>query len=165
MSQFLEMSRNLDLYSPDYENLIVTEVLNTESHQSGMKDFCKPYKVCNLITEPTCYKNPENLSGIELLLINCPPSFQNLCIIETPLYDFHKMIVTVMKLTFEKLKRNVTPYTNFKSFSNDTFREYQWKTLIHVAIIWKNFLTFGSVLLTTLLIRRKSIHKETMPLL
>ena len=43
--------------------------------------------------------------------------------IETSLSDFHKMTVTVMKTTFEKLKPNIIHYRNYRKFSNDKFRE------------------------------------------
>ena len=96
---------------------------DTEPHRSDMKDdFCKSYKLSNLIKEPTCYKNPENPSCIDLILTNYPRSFQNSSVIETGQSYFHKMTVTVTKLTFQKFKPKVTLYKNFKKFSSDTFR-------------------------------------------
>ena len=52
--------------------------------------------------EPTCFKNPENLTCIDLMLTNLYRSFHNSCAIETRLSDFHKMIVTVLKSYFHK---------------------------------------------------------------
>ena len=69
-----------------------------------------------------CYKNPENPSCIDLILTN-NPSFQNSGVIETGLFDFHKMTVTVMKTTSEKLKPNIIHYRDYRKFSNDKFRE------------------------------------------
>ena len=43
--------------------------------------------------------------------------------IKTGLSDFHKMTVTVMKTTFEKLKPNIIHYRGYRKFSNDKFRE------------------------------------------
>ena len=51
---------------------------------------------------PRCFKNPEKPSWIDLILTNCPRSFQNSCTIETGLSDFHKLVVTVMKTTYKK---------------------------------------------------------------
>ena len=51
---------------------------------------------------PRCFKNPEKPSCIDLILTNCPRSFQNSCTIETGLSDFHKLVVTVMKTTYKK---------------------------------------------------------------
>ena len=114
--------RNLDLYYAGYENLIMIGDFDTEPHRFDMKDFCESYKLSNLNEEPTCYKNPEHPSCMDLILTNCPRSFQNLCVIETGLSDFHKMTFTLMKSTFEKFKPKVIFYRNFKNFSNDTFR-------------------------------------------
>ena len=55
-----------------------------------------------MINKPTCYKNPEKPSCIDLILRNCPRSFQNCCVMLTGLSDFHKMVTTVMKTTFQK---------------------------------------------------------------
>ena len=69
-----------------------------------MKTFCESYALYSLIKEPTCYKNPQNPSCIDLILTNSPYSFQISSVIETGLSDFHMMAVTVMKTTYEKLK-------------------------------------------------------------
>ena len=69
-----------------------------------MKVFCDFYEFKNLIKDA---KNPENPSCIDLVLTNNPNSFQNSGVIETGLSDFHKMTVTVMKTSFEKLKPNI----------------------------------------------------------
>ena len=69
-----------------------------------MKLFCETYDLNSFIKVPTCYKNPEKPSCIDLLLTKPPESFQNSSAVETGLSDFHKMTVTVMKTTFEKHK-------------------------------------------------------------
>ena len=43
--------------------------------------------------------------------------------IETGLSDFHKMTVTAMKTTFEKLKPNIIHFRDYTKFSNDKFGE------------------------------------------
>ena len=96
------LRRNLDLYSAHYENLIIIGDFNTDLNQSCTKLFCESYTLSSLIKEPTCYKNPQNPSCIDLILTNSPYSFQNSFPIETILSDFHKMTVTVMKTTYEK---------------------------------------------------------------
>ena len=78
-----------------------------------MKVFCDSYEFENLIKDATCYKYPENPSCIDLILTNNLNSFQNSGVIETCLSDFHKMTVTVMKTTFEKLKPNIVYYRDY----------------------------------------------------
>ena len=117
------LRRNLDLHSAHYENLIIIGDFNTDINQSCMKSFCETYTLSSLIKEPTCHKNPQNPSCIDLILTNSPYSFQNSCAIETGLSDFHKMTVTVMKTTYEKLKPRITNYRDYKNLCNDTFRQ------------------------------------------
>ena len=95
------LSRNLALYS---------------------SSFCDTFDVTSLIKEPTCYKNSDNPSCIDLILTNKPLSFQNSCVAETGLPDFHRMIVTVTKMTFQKLKPRVISYRDYKHFNNETYR-------------------------------------------
>ena len=71
---------------------------------SPMIGFCETYKLPNLTKHPTCFNNPENPSCIDLLLTNKRQSSQTITVIETGLSDFHKMIVTVMKMHFPKMK-------------------------------------------------------------
>ena len=54
-----------------------------------------------LVKEPTCFKNAENPSKIDLFITNSPLSFQNASVIDTGLSDFHRMIITVMKLLYQ----------------------------------------------------------------
>ena len=81
---------------------------------SSMIGFCETYKLRNLVKHPTCFKNPENHSCIDLLLTNKPLNFQTTTLIETRLSDFHKMIVAVMKMDFSKMKPRVIRYLKCK---------------------------------------------------
>ena len=99
--------RSLDLCSAEYEHFVIVGDFNIEVTQTSIKVFCDSYEFNNLIKDATCYRNPENSSFIDLILTNNPNSFQNSWVIETGLSDFHKMMVTVMKTTFEKLKPNI----------------------------------------------------------
>ena len=72
--------------------------------------------------EPTCYKNPENSSCIDILLTNCPRSFHNTCLYETGLSDFHKLVVIFMRTSFEPLPPKIIKYRNYKYFDQDEFQ-------------------------------------------
>ena len=93
-----------------------------EANKSAMSIFCDTYNLKNLIKEPTCYKNPNKPTCIDLMLTNKPRSFKHSCVIETGLSDFHRMIVTVMKATFEKLQPRVVYCRDYKYFENYRFR-------------------------------------------
>ena len=53
---------------------------------------------------PTCYKNPNNLSNIDLILTNCLKNFFKMDTIFISLFDFHKLVLSVFKTTFTKSK-------------------------------------------------------------
>ena len=41
---------------------------NSETSETALRNFCDLYKLKNLVREPTCFKNPDNLSCIDLFL-------------------------------------------------------------------------------------------------
>ena len=88
-----------------------------------MKTFSECYTLSSLIKEPTCYKNPQNPSCINLILTTIPYSFQNSCVTETGFLDFHMIHVTVMKTTYENLITRIINYRDYKFFCFDTFRQ------------------------------------------
>ena len=112
-----------DLFSSNYENVLLMGDFNAGLDNAVLKDFCNLHNLTNLINKATCYKNPNNPSCIDLLLTNFPKCFQNSCVIETGLSDFHKMVVTVMKTNLQKLEPKIINYRNYRYFSNDRFRE------------------------------------------
>ena len=91
------LRKSLDLYSAHYENTILIGDFNFSIDDTHMESFCESYRFKSLIKDPTCFKNPESPSCIDLILTNNPYSFQNSWVIETGLSDFHKMIVSVTK--------------------------------------------------------------------
>ena len=117
------LSKNVAVYSSAYDNYIVISDFNIEADSNEMESFCDTFDLTSLIKEPTCYKNPDNPSCIDLILRNKPLSFQNSCVAETGLSDVHPMIFTVTKMTFKKLKPRVINYRNYKHFNNERFRD------------------------------------------
>ena len=95
---------------------------NMEVGETSMNAFCERYSLSSLIKEPTCYKNPANPSCIDLNLTNSPRSFQNSNVIETGLSYFHRMIVTVLKTTFQRLPPKIRNYRGYSNFDHGMFR-------------------------------------------
>ena len=87
---FAELSKSTDLYLTKYDQLLFLGGFNAGVEDSSVKNFCSSYNLTSMINRPTCFKNPEKPSCIDLILTNCPRSFQNSCAIETGLLDFHK---------------------------------------------------------------------------
>ena len=116
------LSKNLALYSSAYENFIVLGGFNAEVDNNVISSFCDAFDLANLVKKPTCYKNPEKSSCIDLILSIKPQSFQNSGVIEAGLSDFHRITVTVTKMTFQKLKPRIINYRDYKFFDNVRYR-------------------------------------------
>ena len=120
ISQHMEvLGKNMDIYSSTYENFIFFDDFNAGMVHSVLKNFCNLYSLTSLINKPTCWKNPTRPTCIDLIVTNCPKFFQNINVTETGLSDFYKMVVTILKTTFRKLKPKIINYRKYKNFSND----------------------------------------------
>ena len=116
----------------------------------------------SIINKPTCYKNPDKPTCIDLILTNCLRSFQNSCVMATGLSDFHMMIVTVMKRSHRKIEPRVINYRDYKSFSNEGFREsllenIKGKLLENSDKSFSNFINTGNTVLDKQLPKKKKV--------
>ena len=71
-----------------------------------MKDFCESYNLENLITQPTCFKNPDNPSSIDVILTNRVNNIQN----------------SALKIYFKKKEPVKIRYRSYKNFNEANFR-------------------------------------------
>ena len=85
------IGKNLHLYSSRNENYLFLGDFNSEPSENAIIEFCKIYRLKNIVKGATCYKNPEKPSCMDLIFTNRPRSFHRCNIIETGLSDFHKM--------------------------------------------------------------------------
>ena len=125
------LSKRIDLHSSRYDNLLIIGDFNVESTDKCMGEFCESYSLKHLVKVPTCFKNPNNPSCIDLMLTNKPMCFQNTVTLETGLSDFHKMTLTVMKYYFKKQEPKIVNYRDYKKFSNDIFQQEVLSELQH----------------------------------
>ena len=70
------ITKALDTYYGKYENVVFLGEFNAGIEETTMKYFCESYNLTNLIKQPTCFKNLEKPSCIDLLT-NRPKSFQS----------------------------------------------------------------------------------------
>ena len=73
----------------------------------------------SLIDKPTCYKNFDKPTCIDLILTNKPSYFQHSNVFEAGLFNFHLLTVTEFKMGFQKL---TSSSSNYKNFDNDKFQ-------------------------------------------
>ena len=103
-----------------YGNFILLADLNSEPKEQTVQDFCQAARE-NIIKENTCFKNPANPSYIDLFLTNRPACFHSSVNIETGLFNFHKMSLSMMKVFCKKRPPNIVRYCNYNNFNNKVF--------------------------------------------
>ena len=54
------------------------------------------------MVKKTCFKNPAKPICIDLIITHKPGMFNNAKTNETGLSDFHKLVVSIMKLSYKK---------------------------------------------------------------
>ena len=122
-----DLNKGLDVCLKHYDNLLILGDRNSELKDSCLNDFSKVNNLKSLSKEPTCFKNPNNLSCIDLFLKNRPRYFQIRFTIETGISDFHKLFVTVLKMFYKKQKPKIIQYRNYKTFNEQLFElELSW---------------------------------------
>ena len=84
-----------------------------------LEEFCVSH---NLIKQPTCFKNLDNPTLIDHILTNHPKSFHSSSVYETPLSDFHKLTLTVLKTFHVKHKPKIIQYRDFSHCDNASLR-------------------------------------------
>ena len=101
------ITKKLDAYYSKYANVVFLGDINAAAEGIPMKSFWKSYNLTSLIKQPTCLKNSEKPSCIDLILTNKPKSFQSTCVIETGLSDFHKTLCLSLKCTFKNFHQEL----------------------------------------------------------
>ena len=64
----------IDKLSSKHSSFIIIGDVNMEN-EAPLNNFMETFGLFNLITEPTCFKSPENPSSIDVILTNKKKSF------------------------------------------------------------------------------------------
>ena len=100
--------------------------------------------------EPTCYKNPDNRSCIDLFLTSRPRTFQCTNTIETGISNFRELVVTVLKTFYKKQRPKIIHYRNYKNFENGNFRQDLKKELLKFDVTNAPLSNFNDIVLSVL---------------
>ena len=95
---------------------------NAQESEPCLSQFLYEYNAKNTIKESSCFKNVLNPSCIYLFITNSPLSFQNTIAVINGLSDFHKMVTTVMKMSFKKHSSIERHYRDYKYFDRTKFK-------------------------------------------
>ena len=112
----------LDPYRQTFDKFLLTGDFNIEEADPVMSEFLFNNDSINLVQQKTCSKSTNNPSCIDLFVTNSPKSFQNTITFSSGLSDFHKMILTILKSTFPKVRPKQIVYRKFKNFDLSIFK-------------------------------------------
>ena len=132
------VAKGLDLYYPNYDKFLLVGDFNAQDTEPILCNFMNQYDAKNLVKDKTCFKNIENPSCVDLFITNSYRSFQNTKVLSTGLSDFHKMVITVLKIKFKKLPPKMISYRCYRNFNEDRFR-YDLKMCIEVCTSYEAF--------------------------
>ena len=132
------VAKGLDLYYPDYDKFLLVGDFNAQDTEPILCNFMNQYNAKNLVKDKTCFKSIENPSCVDLFITNSYRSFQNTKVLSTGLSDFHKMVITVLKIKFKKLPPKMISYRCNRNFNEDRFR-YDLKMCIEVCTSYEEF--------------------------
>ena len=120
---FNELNETLSKTVNSYENIIVIGDLNIDvsdpdkDRNNYLSDFVDTFSISNLINRKTYHKN---LSGTttDIMLTNRPKYFQKTSTVVTGLSDFHKMIISCLKIIsiFQKILPKKIIFRDYKKF-------------------------------------------------
>ena len=85
-----------------------------------MADLNDTFSLTNLVTDSTCFKSNKG-SLIDLMLTNKPKSFYKSHSFVTGLSDWHKLIVSILRTSFQKLPPKFVIYRNQENFHESNF--------------------------------------------
>ena len=119
---FEALDKALDCYN-SYDRIILTRDFNSEEPETCMETFLYQHNLKNIVKESTCFKNSLKPSTIDLFLTNSSSYFQNTKTFFTGLSEFHKLVTTMLKISFPKRKPLEVNYRNFKHLDEFSFNE------------------------------------------
>ena len=146
---FENLGSALDTYNK-YDKILIAGDLNAEDGEYTISDFLDLYDFKNLVKDKTCFKSLDNPSCVDLFITNCNRSFMHTKAISAGISDFHKMILTVLKTTFQKAKPREIIYRCYKHFDQNKFRDELGQKLLLLCNSDKGYDQFEIVILNIL---------------
>ena len=117
---FDNIDKSLDVHST-YERVTLAGNFNAQVVEKLFDTFLYQHELTSINRNRTCCKNPNNPSCIDHILTNSPKSFFKTETVFTGLSDFHKLVLSVFKLHFSKVKAKEISHRNFRDFKENNF--------------------------------------------
>ena len=120
------LHQTVDKAISDFKNIVIIGNMNIntlETYSSSLNklsEFCDTLDLHDLIKVSTC-EMQHTSSLIGSILTNWKNCFKHFHAFETGLSDFHKLVTTCFKNTYEKLSPINSQYRSYKDFQEDAF--------------------------------------------
>ena len=114
------IERLIDFYSGPTKDLLIYSDISMEVTHLDLQSLIDQQEFRSLIRSPTCFKGKEGRC-IDLMLTNRKHGFMLSQSFETGFSDFHHMIYTVLKTTYNKIPPITIKYRSYKKFSEPEF--------------------------------------------
>ncbi len=161
---FNSISKSMDLYIGNYDRFLLIGDFNTVDTDQTLVDFNQLYDSKNIVREPTCFKNINNPSTIDLIITNNSRSCWNTKAFPNGLSDFHALVVTTLNIKYDKPKPKEVVYRNWRDFDASNFKR---DLLVVFSSGCADYDTFESMFLSTLDLhapfKRKTIRGNHAP--
>ena len=128
----------LDTYRQTFDKFLLAGDFNIEETDPIMSEFLFKNDSKNLVQQKTCFKSTNNPRCIDLFVTNSPRSFQNTITFASGLSDFHKMILTILKSTFPKVRLKQIVYRKIKNFDLNNFKN-EFRTKMQLTDKYETF--------------------------
>lgn len=117
------LSTMLDSYLNEVKSVFIIGDINVDMQHmtKPMHDFLQMYDLDNVIDKPTCFKNIENPSLIDVMLTNSPRRLAAHLNVSIGVSDHHNIICAATKIQLDRNNIRHIKYRSMKNFSNENF--------------------------------------------
>ena len=103
-----------------YDDFLLPSDFDISCDDKRLKEFCSSFSLGQIIKTPTCYMGT-NPSSIDQIITNMTSLFKKSYTVETGISDYHKLIMSICRMTFAKGKSKKLFYRCCKNFGSKHF--------------------------------------------
>ncbi len=123
------------------------------------------YNMTNLIKGPTCFKNPDNPSSVDVILCTCPRRISSTLNVNIGVSDHHNITLAASKLYVKRQPKKQIIYRSYKNLDDDEYLYDLQTAPFHVSHIFDDVddqLWFHNKLLTDVIDTHAPMKKRVL---
>ena len=118
---------------------------NVDGKETNVKVFSNQLLLKALNEKPTSFKNFNNPSCIDLFLTNSSKSFEKFLTLESGMSDFHRLIITILKVKPGKVPPRIINYRDYKNFESEALSSKLQVSLKNFDMNNSSFIEFKTI--------------------